>query len=64
MTGADLKKNAIYLFGQTHWRTELAAWLGIHRTTIWRYVEGEVLVPQPVAAAVTARVALSRKALS
>jgi hypothetical protein len=52
MTGQELKAAAIKLFGERGWVSSLAEHLGVDRTQVWRYVNGRVDVPGPVAAAV------------
>jgi DNA-binding transcriptional regulator LsrR (DeoR family) len=51
VTGDELKAQAIAWFGTRGWQTELAARLGIDRTTVWRYIDND-MVPGPVIAAV------------
>lgn len=51
MTGNELKQFAIEQFGARGWQTQLAARLGIARTTLWRQIENDA-VSGPVAAAV------------
>lgn len=51
MTGEELKKAGIRLFGERGWQSALAEHLGVDRTQIWRYVTNNS-VPGPVAAAV------------
>lgn len=52
MTADKLRKAAIELFGSRGWTTDLADRLGVHRTTVYRYVQGQLPIPGPVAAAV------------
>lgn len=52
MTGEELKKAGIKLYGERGWQSSLAKDLGIDRTQIWRYVTNNS-VPGPVEAAVT-----------
>jgi hypothetical protein len=51
MTGEELKRAGIQLFGERGWQSALAERLGVDRTQIWRYVTND-RVPGPVAAAV------------
>lgn len=53
MTADKLKKAAIEIFGQRGWTTDLAAALKLDRTTVYRYVQGQIPIPGPVEAAVT-----------
>jgi hypothetical protein len=53
MTGDDLKRAAIELYGESGWVSALATNLKIHRTQVWRYVNGRGQIPGPVEAAVT-----------
>ena len=61
MTADKLRKAAIELFGRRGWTTDLAANLKLDRTTIYRYVHGQIPIPGPVEAAVTCWLALFRK---
>lgn len=56
MTGAELKRIAIRLYGERGWQKQLAAALGRDVSTIRKYVEADQEVP-PI-------VALAAKALS
>ena len=51
MTADKLRKAAIELFGRRGWTTDLAAALKLDRTTIYRYVHGQIPIPGPVEAA-------------
>ena len=51
MTGDELKRAGIKLFGERGWQSALARHLGVDRTQIWRYVTNN-RIPGPVIAAV------------
>lgn len=53
MTADALREAAQEIFGRRGWITDLAACLRVDRTTVSRYVNGQIPVPGPVAAAVT-----------
>ncbi len=53
MTGDELRKSAIELFGERGWVSALAERLKVDRSQVWRYVSGVTPVPGPVEAAVT-----------
>lgn len=52
MTPDELRTAAIELFGQKGWTAKLAMCLHIERSTIYRYVEGQLPISGPVEAAV------------
>lgn len=52
MTADALREAAVELFGRRGYITDLAACLKVDRTTISRYVNGQIPVPGPVEAAV------------
>ena len=52
MTADELKAAAIQLFGKRGWTSDLAAALKIDRSTVHRYVTGQIPIPGPVEAAV------------
>ena len=54
MTADKLREAAIELFGRRGWTHDLAASLKLDRTTIYRYVQGQLPIPGPVEAAVLA----------
>jgi len=51
MKPEELKSAAIEIWGERGWVTALANSLGIDRTQVWRYINGDN-VPGPVSAAV------------
>ena len=53
MTADELQRAAVEIFGPRGWTSDLAAHLKIDRTTIYRYVQGQLPVPGPVEAAVS-----------
>ncbi len=53
MTANELRDASIELFGSRGWVTDLATRLKVDRTTIFRYVHGQLPIPGPVEAAVT-----------
>lgn len=50
MTPKQLTDAGVQLFGEWGWQTRLAEALGVHVTTIQRYVAGQVPIPGPVEA--------------
>lgn len=50
MTADKLRKDAVELFGGAGWTSALAAALKIDRTTVYRYVHGQIPIPGPVEA--------------
>lgn len=61
MTADRLRKAAIEIFGQRGWTTDLATALKIDRTTVYRYVQGQIPIPGPVEAAVTCWLSVFRE---
>ena len=54
MSPDKLRKAAIEIFGKRGWTSDLAAALKRDRTTIYRYVHGQLPIPGPVEAAIAA----------
>lgn len=52
MSGKQLKRYAIALYGERGWQSKLAAALKVDVSSVRRWVSGVVPVPGPVAAAV------------
>jgi hypothetical protein len=52
MTPEALRKAAIELCGERGWARRLASYLNIDRTTVYRYVRGQLPIPGPVEEAV------------
>lgn len=45
MTPEDFCVVGVRLYGERGWRTQLATRLGMDRTTIWRYANGQRRIP-------------------
>lgn len=54
MNGQTLKEAAIKLYGERGWQTRLAKALGVDDSSVRRWTSGQIAVPGPVQAAVTA----------
>lgn len=61
MTSDELRAAAIELFGAAGFTAKLAAKLGVQRSSVHRYVTGQLPVPGPVAAAVECWLSRSRE---
>lgn len=60
MTADELKAIAVEIWGERGWITALASALGVDRTQIWRYINGNV-IPGPVQAAVRCWIGVYRE---
>lgn len=52
MTSDELRAAAVEMFGDRGYTTDLALRLGVERSSVHRYMSGQLPVPGPVAAAV------------
>lgn len=52
MTPKELERAGKKLYGQIHWRRDLANQLGKHVSTVGRWMSGRVEVPQAVELAI------------
>lgn len=52
MTGADLKAEAIRLYGERGWQPKLATALGVNVSTVKRWISGDVPVSERTAIAI------------
>lgn len=48
MTGAQLKRIGIKIFGEFQWADKLAHYLEVNRTTIYRWANGSSPIPTSV----------------
>lgn len=62
MTPDELLKIGIKLYGLKRWRVQLAAALGVNRSTIHRYEKGSTPIPQAVEMAIDQILAQRRAA--
>jgi len=52
VTPSELTAAGIYLYGEEHWRSQLASMLGLNRTSVYRWSTGETPIPEMGAIAI------------
>ena len=55
MTPSALRNLSITLWGRKRWRPALARFAGTHRTTVYRYLRGELEIPPSIERALELR---------
>lgn len=52
MTSGQLRKHAVFLYGETGWQSRLAERLKVDGSTVRRWISGAIPIPGPVEVAV------------